>query len=176
MKFLIGTNNPQKIAALKKALSDIISDDIEVEGISTDSYVPDTPYNEENKQGAYNRADKLKQHYPEHYCIGVESGLAERYGLLFEEAWACICFEDKVYYGYSSGLLLPAYVKRKMQEDGIEHGPAMNKIRKELKQFDDRDTWGTYSGKMVLRSVSLEEALRNTLIQIFTPPDSLYNK
>lgn len=176
MKFVIGTSNKKKITALEKVLADVVSESTQVVGVDINSYVPDTPYNEETKLGAYKRASHLAKRYHDWYCVGVESGLAERYDLLFEEAWACILYKNEIYYGYSSGLLIPSYVRKKMKELNLEHGIAMSMIRKELDQFDDRDTWGTYSGKMVPRDVSLEEALRNTLIQIFAPNQSLYHK
>lgn len=177
MKFVIGTKNRQKIAVLKQiAAATSGHSKIEVIGVDVDSNVPDTPYGEETKQGAYNRAAQLVLQHPEAYAVGLESGLVLRYELLFEEAWACVMFGDKTYYGYSSGLLIPDYVRKRMAKLNTEHGPTMNKIRNELNQFDDRDTWGTYSGNMILRTISLEEALRNALIQIFAPEESLYHK
>ncbi len=102
--------------------------------------------------------------------------LVTRYGDTFEESWACVIVKTKVFYGYSSGLLIPKYVLNRMKQDALEHGPAMNTIRTELNQHDDRDTWGTYSAKLITRDVSLAEALRNALIQVFAPEESLYRK
>ncbi len=176
MKFIVGTKNAQKVSVVKRVVADIVKDYVLVEAIDIPSLVPDTPYNEETKQGAYNRARQLVKSHASAYCIGLESGLVERYDLLFEEAWACVCYKNQVYYGYSSGLVIPEYVRQKMEELNLEHGPTMNHIRGELGQFDDRDTWGTYSGKAILRTISIEEALRNALVQIFSPSESLYNK
>jgi hypothetical protein len=36
------------------------------------------------------------------------------------------------------------------------------------------DTWGSYSGGVLPRTVSLEEALRNALTQVIAPPESFY--
>ena len=45
------------------------------------------------------------------YYVGIESGLVERYGPYFEEAWAVIIAGDgKEQIGYSSGLVLPQIV------------------------------------------------------------------
>lgn len=177
MKCVVGTNNKSKITIVAKVLTEFnVQGDISVNGININSGVPDTPWGEEIKQGAYNRATVLANTHKGIHCIGIESGLVTRYGDTFEESWACVIVNTKVFYGYSSGLLIPKYVLNRMKQDAQEHGPAMNTIRTELNQHDDRDTWGTYSAKLITRDVSLAEALRNALIQVFAPEESLYRK
>ena len=81
----------------------------------------------------------------------------------------------KAYFGYSSVLPVPGHVLRVMREHGLEHGPAMRKILGELDWPDIRDTWGTYSAKRLSRDTSLQEALRNALIQTLEAKHSLYH-
>jgi non-canonical (house-cleaning) NTP pyrophosphatase len=175
MDIIIGTKNKAKVAIVEQVMAELLPDHtLHVQGIDIESGVPDTPRGEETKTGAYNRAVAAAQSSPT-YSIGIESGLVERYGAWFEEAWACVILEGNFYYGYSSGLSIPKYVLRKMHENDVEHGPAMHQIRNELHQHDDRDTWGTYSDKLILRDVSLQEALRNALIQTLPSKNSLYH-
>jgi non-canonical (house-cleaning) NTP pyrophosphatase len=143
-----------------------------VTGVDVPSGVPDTPWDSETKQGATNRAQTLAADVV--YAIGLESGLVKRYGDIYEECWACVSHDGRLYYGYSSGLQLPKYVTEKMSALQLEHGPAMRHIRMEKGIDNDKDTWGLYSNYALLRIVSLEEALRNALIQIFAPEGHLY--
>ena len=121
--------------------------------------MPDTPWDVQTKQGASNRAKALAD--KNIYAIGIESGLVERYGDIYEESWSCIIFEGKRYYGYSSGLQLPTYVTNKMTSMKLEHGPAMRAIRE------------IHSASKAA-SYSLTQSLRNALIQIFAPAGHLY--
>lgn len=44
----------------------------------------------------------------------LESGLVERFGQIYEEAWACvISSEMNEYFGYSSGLKVPDSIIKK---------------------------------------------------------------
>lgn len=62
-----------------------------------------------------------------------------------------------------------------MDELKMEHCDMMTIIEKEFGKLPN-DTWGTYSGGAILREISLEEALRNALIQIAAPDNSFYKK
>lgn len=176
MNSIVGTKNKAKIAVVARVMAEFLPDDeLGVTGIDAPSGVPDTPRDHETKQGAYNRALYVSRHDIAHYNIGIESGLVQRYGIWFEEAWACIIIDDKSYYGYSSGLPIPLYVLETMRIHDLEHGHAMSHIlTTELHRPDERDTWGTYSDKVILREVSLQEALRNALIQTLPSKQSLY--
>lgn len=172
LKFLLGSASDQKIATVEKVVQSLVDQPYTVTGKDVPSGVPDTPWDEQTKRGATNRADQLSDDGV--YAIGLESGLVERYGNIYEECWACVVYEGKYYYGYSSGLQLLQYVTDKMSALDLEHGPTMRQIRQEIGITNDKDTWGLYSNYALLRSVSLEESLRNALIQIFAPDGHLY--
>lgn len=57
----------------------------------------------------------------------------------------------------------------------MEHCDVMTIIEKEFGNLPN-DTWSTYSGGVIIREISLEEAIRNSLIQIVSPDKSFYNK
>ena len=174
MNVTIGTKNPAKVAIVTQVLAGYFPDaELNVQSADVNSGVSGSPEGEATKLGAENRAKATATSAA--YGIGIESGLVERYGILFEEAWACITHAGNIYYGYSSGLPIPRHVMKTMEKNGLSHGAAMRKIREELNQFDDRDTWGTYSGKLVLRNISLQEALRNAVVQIVSSENNLYH-
>lgn len=77
--------------------------------------------------------------------------------------------------GYSSGLLLPEVVTRRMNNGEI-HNEIMADFDKKFDlPEDNRDTWSRYTGGFISRQISLEEALRNALIQCVPMERNLYN-
>jgi non-canonical (house-cleaning) NTP pyrophosphatase len=138
------------------------------------SGVRETPFGRETLDGACNRARECRRHHPDAFCIGLESGLVERFGQCFEEAWAFVLAPDgREAVGYSSGLRVPDYVLRRMRDSGRPHAEVMGAIEHE-RGTPASDTWGNYSGGRISRTVSLEEALRNALVQLLPLPASLY--
>ena len=82
--------------------------------------------------------------------------------------------KGKEYFGYSSGLKVPDYILKRMGDLKMEHCLAMEIIEKEFGNLPN-DTWGTYSGGLIIREVSLEESIRNALIQTLPHEKSFYH-
>lgn len=177
ISFSIGTANKSKVQTAQRVIQAILKEEsFTIGGFSVESGVPETPWNEETKQGALNRAIAVMKEQGPDYAVGIESGLVERYGDVYEEAWCCITDGKVVTFGYSSGLRLPNIVVEVMNTKKVEHNQAMKLLREEFGHPNNRDTWGNYSDNTLLRSISFEEALRNALVQIFASSSSLYNK
>jgi len=142
------------------------------------SHVSETPWDEETYAGARNRAQGAFLAHPNaEYAIGIESGLVERYGQTYEEAWCCIIDKNKQeFFGYSSGLRVPDYILKKMDEHKLPHYLIFAKLNNHFDKTINSDTWSNYSGKILTREISLEESLRNALVQIFSPEESYYKK
>lgn len=176
MKIVIGTRNPKKIAVVEKIFREVLKpDSLETIGKDIESGVPEAPHDAETYQGALNRAKGCRELENAEYSVGIESGVVERYGHFFEEAWAVIISRDgSERIGYSSGLLLPPVVVRRMK-DGEMHNDIMESYDREFNlPNDNRDTWSRYTGGNISRQVSLEEALRNALIQTSYSEQNLY--
>ena len=176
MKLILGSTSQLKIQTVKNLIAQQLAITPDITGMDVPSGVPDTPHEEETKQGACNRAQAIHDARPDVYAIGLESGLVVRYGDMYEEAWCCIIHGKEAYLGYSSGLKLPDYVIEEMRKSGQGHGPTLRAIRDKIGVDNDKDTGGLYTGYRLMRKVSLEEALRNALIQATAHPDSLYTK
>lgn len=70
--------------------------------------------------------------------------------------------------------MLPETVVDRMQ-GGEKHNEIMASIDRQFNLPDDnRDTWSRYTGGNISRQVSLEEALRNSLIQLVPSERNLY--
>ncbi|MEI6843223.1 MAG: DUF84 family protein [bacterium] len=178
MKFVIGSSSDRKVKIAEKIIRQFFNDqDNIIESYGAKSQMPDTPFDKQTFDGARNRATDSKSHKTDaNYYIGLESGLIERYGHIYEEAWAVVlCYGGKEYSGYSSGLKVPDFILKKMDDLKMEHSDVMTIIEEEYGKLPN-DTWGTYSGGTISREVSLEEALRNVFIQITAPENSFYKK
>ena len=177
MKFVIGSSSKRKITIAQKVIRQFFAGDIEIVDYAATSAVPDTPYDKQTFDGSKNRALDAKAHVESaDYYLGLETGLVERYGHIYEEAWSTvIAFNGKEFYGYSSGLKVPDYILRQMDELKIEHSDIMTVIEEEHGKLPN-DSWSTYSGGMLVREISMEEAIRNTLVQIVAPENGFYKK
>lgn len=179
MKFLIGTKNQQKVEIAHAVLAEFVKNtEFTLMGKDVPSGFGETPHDEETMQGAVNRAQTLYTDFDCDFGIGIESGLVERYGQIYEEAWCSVIGKDTSALGYSSGLKVPDIITNKMKSDDLEHFEVLRleEIKDLLPIKTAKDTWANYSALAIARTVSFEESLRNALIQIFASKDSLYRK
>jgi len=176
MKVVLGSKTERKIRVVEKVLN-VFFTTYQLQTYKALSGVSETPWNKETYDGSINRAEDSKKNISAaDFYIGLESGLVERYGMIFEEAWCCILSKDgKKYFGYSSGLKLPDYVTTRMKKENLAHWQLMQLIEKEF-HLDTSDTWGNYSGNLISRDISLEEAIRNALIQMKEHDKSFYHR
>lgn len=178
MKIVVGSLSERKIAMPGRVFERFIdSSAFTILGCAALSGVPETPWNEETYQGAHNRAMGSLDLVPDaDYAVGLESGLTERYGRVFEEAICCVIerSSETEYLGISSGLEVPQSVLDRMKSEG--HATVMAQLEREynIQNPVPSDTWGSYTGGVLSRDVSVEEATRNALVQIFAGPDSFY--
>ena len=174
MIFALGSTSNRKIASLERVLSDVFSiAESEIVSYTAKSLVSETPHDDETILGAKNRAYDTKKHVPDaDYWLGLESGLINRYGQIYEEVWCCVVNSDNnEWYGYSSGLLVPSYIEEQKRQHNLLHHEY---LFKEAPHTDD--TWGFYSADFINRDISLFEAIRNALIPLFAPGESFYHK
>ncbi|HEY1074711.1 MAG TPA: DUF84 family protein [Patescibacteria group bacterium] len=177
-EWILGSESQRKIDTATRVIAQVSGQaGFTVKGCAAESGVGNTPYDEDTPRGAQNRASDSKRHFPQaDYWIGLESGIVTRYGKTFEETWAVVLTKDeKAFFGFSSGLVVPNVVLKRMQETDQDHWQVMPQLRAEHGIENDKDTWGVYSGYTILREISLEEALRNALVQIFAPKQAFYH-
>lgn len=178
MKFILGSKSAKKVTSLGKVVAEVLkSDDFDIDGCEVESGVPSTPREDQTVDGAINRARNAKHECPNaDYWIGIESGLMTRFNHVFEEAWCCVIDkEGNEFLGYSSGLKVPKYILQRMENENLEHFELYDLMGEES-GLDVKETWGSYTGGQIIREVSLAEAARNALIQIFAPKHGFYHK
>lgn len=112
MKILMGTKNPGKIEGAKRAFERYF-DDVEIEGVSVNSDVPEQPFNTELYEGASNRVKNLRKYAEENnikadFFVASEGGITEGLGTIIEFNIAVV--EDAAGYkstGASPGFPVP---------------------------------------------------------------------
>ena len=126
MKVMVGSTNPIKVGAVEEAFKKYFPECI-VEGIEVESGVSPQPMSEEETiQGAKNRA--LASIGESEYGVGLEGGVCEIGGKMFECAWVCIVDRENCE-GIGGGLYfeLPDKIADKIRSGG-ELGPIMNEM------------------------------------------------
>ncbi|HSH18524.1 MAG TPA: DUF84 family protein [Candidatus Saccharimonadales bacterium] len=159
MKLAVATNNAAKLQAVKATAASLLGK-IEVGAVSSTDGFEVTPMDNQIQEGALMRATSAGV---ADISIGIESGLAKRYGSYYEETWCCAIFRGRAYYAYSSGVKIPDAIAGRL-EAGEEHTKIMQGLRTALKLSND--AWGNYTDGALSRRLSFDEAVRNCLVQI----------
>jgi len=104
MKCYVATNNLRKIEITKTVLTEMHSQ-IEVVPCEANSEVSDTPWDDDTVIGAINRAKNALNLNPNaDLGVGIETGLREKLGKIFEETWCCMVDrEGNEFVGFASG-------------------------------------------------------------------------
>lgn len=174
MRIVLGSTSTMKQAACRAVFERYLTGKAVVVPCPVSSGVPPTPHQEETLAGARTRARACRAQETGDFYVGLESGLIERYGQVYEEAWSWVLLSDgREFAGYSSGLRVPEYVLARMRRENLPHFEVMHLIEVAHGLPSD-DTWANYSGGLLARQVSLEEALRNALVQLVPQRRSLY--
>lgn len=164
----IGTTSKLKINAIEEVLNDFCEQGLlskyKLYPEKVNDNFPVTPYGRETYKHAKKRSlilmDKFYQ--KDSLYIGIESGLVRRNGFIFEECW-CVTINSKkkIFVGYSSGLCLPKDIAKKLKR-GHAHADILSELRNET-DLSSNETWGTYTGNVIKRQVSIKEACRNSI-------------
>lgn len=166
MKVVVGSTNPIKIKAVECAFREFYPD-ILVASVDAPSGVAGQPMSErETRLGAKNRA--LVAIDNADYAVGLEGGVCEVEGVMYECAWICVV-DRKGQFGYGGGLYfeLPPNVAERIKA-GEELGPIMA----ELMQYDVKRTDGAIGvltkGRLT-RQQAYEHLVEQALIKFVSP-------
>lgn len=132
MKVLVGSKNQVKIKSVKEAFEKYY-ENVEVEGFSIPSNVPEQPVGNETFTGAENRALALMEinlagNLNADFFVGIEGGIIEIHNTWF--GFGCMCVIDKnknQSFGASPFFELPGFIVEELL-DGIELGEVMDKL------------------------------------------------
>ena len=167
MKVMVGSTNPVKIKAARKAFKMAFPEErMEIRGMEVDSGVPEQPVGDKQiRQGAINRAWVCLAKKDCKYGVGLEGGVIEtEYGMM-ESAWACVVDDEGVEaFGGGMHFMLPEKVAERIRNGG-ELGPVMDELtgRKEVKKANG--AVGVLSRDMLSRSGMYVELVKLALIR-----------
>ncbi len=164
MRVLVGSRNPVKVNAAKKAFSRFF-DDVEVEGISVDSGVSDMPLTRaETKKGAISRANKCKVKEADFY-LGIEGGVDEdEHGMFLFGVVAIIDKEDHLSLAGSEGFLLPEKIAARIRK-GEELGPVMDSFTGMSNVKQNAGAIGFFTKNHITRTSSFEHSIILALVK-----------
>ena len=129
LKVLVGSTNPVKVAAVKEVFGRYFKK-ITVEGIATQSGIPEQPIGDEIFTGAQNRAQELwrKNQNKADFFVGAEGGIRKIYRRWFD--FGCMCIIDEagnMAFGTSPWFELPKSIVKRLLK-GEELGPVIDSI------------------------------------------------
>lgn len=161
MKIYVATQNQKKIDLVKKVFSESFSnEELVVVGCDAQSDVSGTPQSDQNFIGSHNRALNAKKIFLDgEYYVGLETGLVERSGNIYEETWCTVLDSSGTEkYSYSSGNVVSKDLQPKYEIDEKTNS-------KTLKVIDDSGEYVPYSGKIEIREIEIENAIMAALSQ-----------
>ncbi|HBD02480.1 MAG: putative non-canonical purine NTP phosphatase [Microgenomates group bacterium GW2011_GWC1_46_16] len=167
MKITVGSTNPVKVGAVMEAFQKYWPE-CEVEGKEVVSGVAEQPRSEEEtKRGARNRA--LAALGQGEYGVGLEGGVTEIDGKMFECAWACVV-DKRGEEGFGGGLYfeLPGKVAEKIREGG-ELGPIMDELTGESNVKQKMGAIGKLSKGQLDRKQAYVQIVLSALIRFVSP-------
>jgi inosine/xanthosine triphosphatase len=121
----VGSENPVKVAATKRALGDLATT---VVPVGVDSGVPEQPRGQaETVTGAEQRAKRAMSAVDADLGVGIEGGVARLDGAdgLFLIMWAAVTDGEEIGHGAGPSLRLPEDIAARV-EAGEELGPVMD--------------------------------------------------
>lgn len=176
MKVMVGSTNPIKVGAVEEAFKKYFPD-CKVEGVEVESGVPPQPMSEEETiQGAKNRA--LASIGENEYGVGLEGGVCEIGGKMFECAWVCIVRKSQIINdkpsnheeGLGGGLYfeLPQKIAQKIRLGG-ELGPIMNEMTGQDNVKQKMGAIGIFSKGQLDRKSAYVQIVVSALIKFVSP-------
>ncbi len=127
MKVLVGSKNPVKIGAVRKAFGNYFHN-FEVEGVEVNLDIPDQPVGDETFRGAERRARYLFEHFEADFFVGIEGGIYKISGTWY--SFGAVCIVDRhgrVGRGVSPMFTLPDFIITRLLK-GEELGVVMDEL------------------------------------------------
>lgn len=132
MKVVIASTSPVKQEAVKRAFAALFPASMcTFESVKASSKISDQPMSDdETRTGAINRVDHSKELSPQaDFYIGLEGGVEKMYGDLYNLGWVVAeSHTGKRGYGRTVTFALPPAIKHAIIHEGLEQGPATDKL------------------------------------------------
>lgn len=163
-KVIVASQNPVKIQSARNAFEKVFPEEtFEFIGVNVSSEVPDQPMGEEETLlGANNRAQNAKVHEAD-FWVGIEGGVADRWGELEAFAWMVILTKENKSIGRTGSFFLPHKVSELVHQ-GIELGEADDMVFGQSDSKKKQGSVGLLTHGVLDRTGYYEQALVLALI------------
>lgn len=166
MNVAIGSMNPIKIKAVKRAFIERTPEHVSFSEHEVDSGVPAQPHDEEIQTGAYNRAVAAQKAADADFGVGLEGGTVIYQDEPYEYGWCAIVDRDgNAQYAHSMGVPIPRVLYTMMVDEGLELGDALDKL---LNQTNTKHREGFF-GFATENIVTREHAFFDTVCAALSP-------
>lgn len=171
MKIAVGSRNPVKIEAVKRAFEKVFPETSwEVEGVDVSSEVSDQPMSDiESITGARNRATKSRDALNADYGVGLEGGLQQIGDDWFDCGWMVIINKEGIE-GIGSTVRMHTPDKMiAMVQEGMELGHVNDKLfgTENSKQGDGH--FGLMTNNAITRTSGYTEGVIAALARFIRP-------
>lgn len=170
IRIVVASKNPVKIDAVKDGLAALISEEIELIGVSVESGVSYQPMSDaETLNGAVNRVKQAQCQYPGHdYYIGLEGGVEQHASGLMAFAWMLISNGVKVGKARTASFFLPPEVA-KLVHEGMELGDADDIVFKKNNSKQQNGAIGLLTNDAITRKLLYLPAVQMAFIPFLNP-------
>ncbi|MBP9670474.1 inosine/xanthosine triphosphatase [Candidatus Woesebacteria bacterium] len=170
MKVIVGSKNPVKVGSVEEAFKKNWPDS-EVVGMDIDSGVSAQPMSEvETMNGARQRAiQALKSDSEANYGVGIEGGVTEVEGKMFECAWVAIA-DRASKEGLAGGLYfeLPQKIANEISKGG-ELGPLMDQFTGKTNVKQGAGAIGIFTKGQLDRKTAYVQIVLSAMIKFVSP-------
>lgn len=169
---IVGSTNPVKVGAVREVFRKIYGEKVRVEGVEVKSGVGEQPMSEdETVRGAKNRARAVMRKTQDKvdFGVGLEGGVVEIGGKLFECAWVAVK-SKKGEEGLGGGLYfeLPPKVAAKIRRGG-ELGPIMNELTGVEDVKKKMGAIGVLTKNNLSRQKAYEQIIWSAMVRFLSP-------
>lgn len=167
MKVVVGSSNPVKVGAVTESFKQYYPES-EVISLKVSSGIAEQPMSEEETVlGATNRALAALEYGD--FGVGLEGGVTEIGGVLFECAW-CVVVDKTGRRGMGGGLYfeLPKTVADRILNGG-ELGPIMNELTGEENVKEKSGAIGVFTKGKLDRKTAYVQLVTSALIKFVSP-------
>src|SRR3972149_8172844 len=171
MKVVVGSANPVKIKATKRAFAKVWpKEKWKVVGIEVSSGVSHQPMTDKDAvKGARNRAKRVLKLENADFGVGLEGGLQEFEGIWFDTGWIVV-IDKKGTEGVGSTIRMQNAPKTiKMVQNGLELGHVDDIVFKVKNSKQGDGHFGLMSKNAVTRTEAYTEGVISALVRFIRP-------